>query len=93
MGVVPSPLWAAMARAVEPQPQPISSMAIAALTASTPAPPYSSGMFKPSSPSGPILRTAGPVELVRHIHFMGFGLYFFRDEIMNGFFPDLLFFR
>ena len=33
MGVVPSPLWAAMASAVEPHPQPISSMAIAALTA------------------------------------------------------------
>ncbi len=34
-----------------------------------------------------------PVEFICDIHFMGFGLYFFRDEIVNGFFPDLLLFR
>src|SRR5215204_414443 len=58
MGLVPSPLCAAMARAVEPQPQPSSSIAIAALIASTPEPPYSSGIFNPNNPSGPILRVA-----------------------------------
>ena len=44
--------------AVEPQPQPICSMASAALIGSTPAPPYSSGTCKPSKPSGPIFLTA-----------------------------------
>src|SRR5512139_475615 len=39
IGAQPRPLCAAMARPVDPQPRPISSSAIAALTASTPAPP------------------------------------------------------
>ena len=58
MGAHPSPLWADMDKAVLPQPQPSSSIAIAALTASTPEPPKSSGTFNPSRPMGPILWTA-----------------------------------
>src|SRR6185503_2744485 len=58
IGVVPSPLCAAIASAVEPHPQPSSSIAIATLTASTPEPPYSSGIFSPSNPRGPILCVA-----------------------------------
>jgi hypothetical protein len=59
IGAQPSPLCAATASPVEPQPRPISSMAIAALIASTPAPPNSSGTLRPSSPIGPIFFTAG----------------------------------
>ena len=57
-GEVPRPLWAARARAVEPQPHPSSSMAITALTASTSAPPYCSGMVNPRSPNAAPLRAA-----------------------------------
>ena len=59
MGVRPSPLCAEMANAVEPQPQAISSMAMAALMVSTSAPPYASGTLRPSRPTGPIFLTEG----------------------------------
>ena len=58
IGAQPRALWAAIARAVLPQPQPSCSIAIAALTASTPAPPYSSATLRPSSPNGPIFLAA-----------------------------------
>ena len=68
------PAWAEMARAVEPQPQANSSMAMAALMASTAAPPYFSGTSRPSKPSGPIFLTAGQLNSAFSSVSLAFGL-------------------